>query len=275
MQHIADTTTLNNGVKMPWLGLGVYKTTEGQEVRQAVSTALAQGYRSIDTAALYGNERGVGEALKASELSRDSVFVTTKVWNSEQGYESTLRAFEDSRQRLGLEFIDLYLIHWPVKGKFKDTWNALEKLYNEGRVRAIGVSNFQIHHLEELLSQAKVVPAVNQVEYHPRLTQEDLRLYCRKHNIQMEAWSPLMRGQVLTHPVVEEISRKYGKTSAQVVLRWELEQQVVTIPKSVHPNRIAENANLFDFALNPQEIAQISNLNENHRVGPNPDDFEF
>ncbi len=275
IQHISDTATLNNGVKMPWLGLGVYKTPEGQEVRQAVTTALARGYRSIDTAALYGNERGVGEALKISELPREAVFVTTKVWNSEQGYESTLKAFAASQKRLGLDYVDLYLIHWPVKGKYKDTWRALEKLYFDGWVRAIGVSNFQIHHLEDLLTDAVVVPAINQVEYHPRLTQENLLLYCKEHKIQMEAWSPLMRGQVLTHPVVVEISRKYGKTPAQVILRWDLEKQVVTIPKSVHPNRIDENANIFDFALEPQEVAQISSLNNNHRVGPDPDDFDF
>ena len=274
-EHFFHCTTLHNGVKMPWLGLGVYKAAEGEEVEGAVRTALEVGYRSIDTAAIYGNERGVGKAVRESGLPREEVFITTKVWNDRQGYESTLQAFEESRQRLGVEYVDLYLIHWPVKGKYKETWRALEKLYKDGWVRAIGVSNFQIHHLEDLLADCEIRPMVNQVELHPRLTQEPLRDFCRKHQIQVEAWSPLMRGQIFDHPVVVELSRKYGKTPAQILLRWDLQHGIVTIPKSVRPERIRENAGIFDFTLAEEDMAKLDALNENRRIGPDPDNFDF
>lgn len=275
IRHISECATLHNGVKMPWLGLGVYKAREGGEVEGAVRAAIAAGYRSIDTAAFYQNEAGVGRAVRESGIPREEVFLTTKVWNSDQGYETTLRAFETSRKKLGVDYVDLYLIHWPVKGKYRETWRALEKLYEDGWVRAIGVSNFQIHHLEDLMKDCRIVPMVNQVEYHPRLTQEDLFHFCREHGIQPEAWSPLMRGRILDHPTVVELAGRYGKTPAQIILRWDLEHGVVTIPKSVREERIRENADIFDFALSPEDVAQLDALNRNERVGPDPDHFDF
>lgn len=273
MLNIESTTTLNNGVKMPWFGLGVYKVQEGNEVKKAVETALKAGYRSVDTASFYENEAGVGEGISESGVPREDIFVTTKVWNDQQGYKETLAAFEESRRKLGLDVIDLYLIHWPVTGKFKETWRALEELYSDGKVRAIGVSNFQIHHLEDLLKDAKVVPAVNQVEYHPLLTQVELHNYCKERGIQLEAWAPLVRGRVFDNPILVNLSEKYGKTPAQIVLRWDLQNEVVTIPKSVTPERIQSNMDIFDFYLTEEDMQKISNLNENHRTGPDPDTF--
>lgn len=272
VEDLNDAAVLSNGVRMPWLGLGVYRMAEGDEVIRAVRHALQVGYRHIDTAMLYGNEAGVGEAIRSADVPRDQIFVTTKVWNSDQGYDSTLRAFEDSRKRLGFDQVDLYLIHWPVPGQFKDTWRALERLYRDGRARAIGVCNFQVHHLEELLTDAQVVPMVNQVECHPFLTQANVRAYCRSHGIQVEAWAPLARGH-LDPPLLAELGHRYGKTPAQIVLRWDLEHEVVTIPKSSHPERIAENANLFDFRLTPEDVAAIDRLNADHRFGLHPDHF--
>jgi len=275
VQHIADAAVLANGVHMPWLGLGVYKAKEGEEVEQAVKAALRIGYRSIDTAAFYGNEEGVGRAVRESGIPREEIFITTKVWNSDQGYERTLAAFEASLQRLGMEYVDLYLIHWPVKGKYKETWRALETLYKEGKARAIGVSNFQVHHLEDLMADAEIKPMVNQVEFHPFLTQEKLRDFCRREGIQLEAWSPLMRGEVVNVPEIVELAEKYGKTPAQIVLRWDLQHGVVTIPKSVREARIRENADLFDFELSAEDMAKLDALNRNHRFGPDPDNFNF
>ncbi|KAA8785737.1 diketogulonate reductase-like aldo/keto reductase [Paenibacillus sp. 4624] len=275
MKHVQDTTTLNNGVKMPWLGFGVFKVKDGDEVVSAVKTAIEAGYRSIDTAKVYNNESGVALGIRESGIAREDLFITTKVWNSDQGYESTLAAFEESMKRLELEYLDLYLIHWPVKGKYKDTWRALEKLYKEGRVRAIGVSNFQTHHLEDLLMDATVKPAVNQVELHPLLTQKELRDYCSTHEIQIEAWSPLGQGNLMEHPLLQDIAAKYGKSPAQVILRWDLQNGIVTIPKSVTPERIHANTELYDFELTAEEIEQINGLNENKRFGSDPDNFNF
>ncbi|MGG2198559.1 aldo/keto reductase [Paenibacillus validus] len=274
LKQIHDATTLNNGVTMPWLGLGVWKTKDGDEVVQAVTDALAAGYRSIDTAASYGNEAGVGQALKASGIPREQLFVTTKVWNADQGFESTLRAFEESRRKLQLETIDLYLIHWPVKGKYKETWKALIKLRDEGYVRAIGVSNFQVHHLQDLIDDSGVVPAVNQVEFHPLLQQLELRRFCQKQRIQLEAWSPLMQGN-LDLPLLTELAGKYGKSPAQIILRWDLQHGIVTIPKSVTKHRIQENADLFDFALTDEDMTRLDGLNQDRRFGPDPDNFDF
>lgn len=271
--RLTDTATLHNGVEMPYVGLGVYKAMEGQEVENAVKAALKHGYRSIDTAQFYANERGVGKALKESGVPREEVFITTKVWNDSQGYDSTLRAFEASREKLGLDYIDLYLIHWPITGKYKDTWRALEHLYREKKVRAIGVSNFQIYHLEEVMEDCEVKPMVNQIELHPKLTQRELLTFCQKHDIQVEAWSPLMRGKFFDHPTLIALSKKYNKTVAQIILRWDIQQKIVTIPKSVNEARIKENANIFDFELTEQEITDIAKMNENLRLGPNPDDF--
>lgn len=275
VKSLQDCTTLHNGVKMPWLGLGVFQVQEGQEVMDSVKAAIKAGYRSIDTAAIYKNEEGVGQAIKECGVPREELFITTKLWNSEQGYESTLQAYEESMEKLGLDYLDLYLIHWPVpaKGKYKETWKAFEKLYKEGRVRAIGVSNFQVHHLEDLMKDAEIKPMVNQVEYHPRLTQAELLTYCKNNHIQLEAWSPLMQGGLLDNPMLQEIAEKYNKSTAQVILRWDLQNGVVTIPKSIKEHRIIENADVFDFELTSEEMAQIHALNKNERIGPNPDDF--
>ncbi|AEV17941.1 aldo/keto reductase [Geobacillus sp. G4] len=275
MNGLQDCATLHNGVKMPWVGLGVYKVKEGEEVRSAVRTALEIGYRHVDTAAFYENEEGVGRAIRESGIPREQVFVTTKVWNTDQGYETTLKAFDKSLKKLGFDYVDLYLVHWPVKGKYKETYKALEKLYKDGYVRAIGVSNFHIHHLQDVLADCEIKPMVNQVEYHPRLTQKELLTFCRENGIQLEAWSPLMRGEILSEPTIIDIGRKYGKTPAQVVLRWDLQHGVVTIPKSVTPARIKENADIFDFSLTDEEMKQIDALNLNKRVGPDPDNFNF
>lgn len=279
ISRIQDTTTLHNGVKMPWFGIGVFKVEEGPELVNAVKFAIKQGYRSIDTAAIYDNEEGVGQAIregiKEANIRREELFVTSKVWNSDLGYESTIAAYETSLKKLGLDYLDLYLIHWPVAGKYKDAWRALETLYKEGRVRAIGVSNFQIHHLEDLLKDAEIKPVVNQVEYHPRLTQKELKAFCQEYGIQFEAWSPLMQGQLLDNPVLQEIAAKHSKSIAQVIIRWDLQNGVVTIPKSTKEHRIIENSTVFDFELTAEEMQKINELNQNHRVGPDPDNFDF
>lgn len=273
--HIfTDGPTLNNGVTMPWLGLGVWKTKEGEEVIQSVKSAIAAGYRSIDTAAIYGNEEGVGQAIRESGVSRDELFITTKVWNDDQGYEQTLKAFETSRKKLGLDFLDLYLVHWPGKDKYLDTWKALIHLQKEGLVRSIGVSNFQIRHLQHIIEDTGVVPVVNQVELHPLLSQKELLSYARENNIVLEAWSPLMQGN-LDQPKLVEIAEKYGKTVAQVILRWDIQNGVIVIPKSVKEHRIRENAGIFDFELSAEDMAVIDGLNQNKRFGSNPDEFLF
>ncbi|PYZ91615.1 aldo/keto reductase [Salipaludibacillus keqinensis] len=271
--NIRSTTTLNNGVTMPWLGLGVYKAEEGDEVVRAVQEALIAGYRSIDTASFYQNEEGVGRAIAQSDVPRDEIFITTKVWNDDQGYNETLAAFEQSRRKLGVDVIDLYLIHWPVTGKFKDTWRAMEKLYEDGKVRAIGVSNFLVHHLENLLENATVVPAVNQVEYHPWLSQPDLYDFCKGKGIQVEAWSPLTRGRKFDDLQLKEIAERHGKTPAQVLIRWDLQNEVVTIPKSVTKERIQANTEVFDFQLSETEMDVLNECNEGLRFGPHPDEF--
>ncbi|RXJ02765.1 aldo/keto reductase [Anaerobacillus alkaliphilus] len=274
MKSIQDTTVLHNGVNMPWLGFGVYKVEEGQQVEESIHTAFEVGYRSIDTAAFYENEVGVGKAVRNSGIAREEIFVTTKVKNPDQGYESTLRAFDESYKKLGLDYIDLYLIHWAVPGKYLDTWRALEKLYKDGLVRAIGVSNFQIHHIEDVFSICEVKPMVNQVEYHPLLTQEPLLRYCKEQQIQLEAWSPLARGQILGNPTLVELAEKYQKSPAQIVLRWDLQNGVVTIPKSVTVKRIKENADIFDFEISQEDMKLISGLNEDFRTGLHPDEIK-
>ncbi len=228
MEHLQSTKTLNNGVRMPGFGLGVFKVEDGAELVDAVKTAIQLGYRSIDTAAIYGNEEGVGRGIQLglaeTGLRREDIFVTSKVWNADLGYESTLHAYEESLKKLQLDYLDLYLIHWPVEGKYKEAWRALETLYREGKVRAIGVSNFQPHHLDELLKDADIKPAINQVEFHPKLTQETLYTYLNSHGIQMEAWSPLMQGELLHHPLITELADTYSKTPAQIILRWDVQK---------------------------------------------------
>ncbi|MGG0410759.1 aldo/keto reductase [Peribacillus simplex] len=279
VKNLQDTTTLHNGVKMPWFGLGVFKVEEGPELINAVKVAIKHGYRSIDTAAIYENEEGVGqgirEGLKEAGISREDLFVTSKVWNADLGYESTIAAYEKSLKKLGLEYLDLYLIHWPVEGKYKEAWRALETLYKEGKVKAIGVSNFQIHHLKDLMEGAGVKPMVNQVECHPRLTQKEVQAFCKEQGIQLEAWSPLMQGELLDNDVLQAIATKHGKSVAQVILRWDLQNGIVTIPKSTKEHRIVENSSVFDFELTGEEMNQIEALNQNHRVGPDPDNFDF
>ncbi|MGR2780720.1 glyoxal/methylglyoxal reductase [Bacillus subtilis] len=272
---LKDTVKLHNGVEMPWFGLGVFKVENGNEATESVKAAIKNGYRSIDTAAIYKNEEGVGIGIKESGVAREELFITSKVWNEDQGYETTLAAFEKSLERLQLDYLDLYLIHWPGKDKYKDTWRALEKLYKDGKIRAIGVSNFQVHHLEELLKDAEIKPMVNQVEFHPRLTQKELRDYCKAQGIQLEAWSPLMQGQLLDNEVLTQIAEKHNKSVAQVILRWDLQHEVVTIPKSIKEHRIIQNADIFDFELSQEDMDKIDALNKDERVGPNPDELLF
>jgi diketogulonate reductase-like aldo/keto reductase len=270
------TLTLNNGVTIPQFGLGVWQAQDGAEVERAIAAAFESGYRLIDTAAIYGNEQGVGNAIKASGLKRDEIFLTTKLWNSDQGYDSTLRAFDASIERLGVDYVDMYLIHWPMPkvGKFVDTWKAFEKLYADKRIRAIGVSNFTVPHLEALLAQAEIVPAVDQIELHPRLSQPEIRAYCEAHDIKVESYSPIMHGgEVLEDPVIKRIAEAHGKSPAQVVLRWHIQHGLIVIPKSVNPERIRENIAIFDFELALEEMEVIDAMNTNTRVGADPDTF--
>ena len=275
INNISDKVELNNGIKMPWLGLGVMRLDDGKEVEYAIHNAFEAGYRSIDTAVIYGNENGVSNAIENSGLKREEIFLTSKIWNSEQGYNSTLKSFDKTLTKLGVDYLDLYLIHWPVEDKFKYTWRALEKLYEEKLVRSIGVSNFMIHHLEELFKTLNVVPAINQIEFHPYLTQPDLIKYCNDHLIQVEAWSPIMKGTAGNVPEIVKISNKYNKTPTQVVLRWELQKKIVVIPKSTNKNRIIENAQIFDFELEEKEITILDSLDRNYRFGGDPYNFDF
>ncbi|MEU2432780.1 aldo/keto reductase [Streptomyces sp. NPDC007861] len=269
--------TLNNGVAMPQLGFGVWQVPDA-EAAQAVGTALEAGYRSIDTAAVYENEKGTGEALAASGIPREELFVTTKLWNGDQGYDATLRAFDASLARLGLDHVDLYLIHWPVPAKdaYVDTYKALETVLADGRARAIGVSNFLPEHLERLLAETSVVPAVNQIELHPQLQQAESRAFHAEHGIATEAWSPLGQGRgLLEVPTVVAVAQKHGRTAAQVVLRWHLQLGNVVIPKSVTPSRIRENIEVFDFELDTDDLAALAALDEGRRLGPDPASFNL
>ncbi|MGG7570524.1 aldo/keto reductase [Streptomyces sirii] len=269
--------TLNNGIAMPQLGFGVWQVPD-DEAATAVGHALDAGYRSIDTAAIYGNEEGTGKALSASGLPRDELFVTTKLWNSEQGYDATLRAFDASLAKLGLEYVDLYLIHWPLPARdaYVDTYKALEKIYTDGRAKAIGVSNFQPAHLERLLGETSVVPAVNQIELHPQFQQAESRAVHARHGIATEAWSPLGQGRgLLQDPTIARLAAKHGKTPAQVVLRWHVQLGNVVIPKSVTPSRIAENIDVFDFALDDADLTALAGLDTGNRLGPDPATFDM
>jgi len=274
LTDLSSKTTLHNGVEMPWLGLGVYKMDDGNEVKEAVKAAINNGYRSIDTAAVYGNEAGVGAAIKEVDVPREELFITSKLWNKSQGYEKTLAAFEQTLERLGLDYLDLYLIHWPVPeaDQYKATWRAFEKLYQEKKIRAIGVSNFKEEHLKELIQGSQVTPMVNQVEFHPHLSQEPLRSFCRDHNIQVEAWSPLKQGELFGDATLKEIAERHDKTVAQVMIRWDLQSGVVTIPKSSKVSRIKENSDVFDFELSSQDMRAINQLKD-ERIGPDPATF--
>lgn len=272
---VIPSKILANGVNMPYLGLGVYKMTNREEAIQAMSKALEFGYRAIDTAALYYNEEEVGEAIRASEVPREEIFVTTKVWNTDQGYDETLRAFETSMKKLGLDYIDLYLTHWPVEEKFVDTYRAIERLYEERLIRVPGVSNHHIHHLEKVFLKANVKPMVNQVEMHPYLSQEQLSAFCKENEMALTAWSPLGRGVILQDETILAIAEKVGKSTAQVILRWHYQHDSISIPKSVTPCRIKENAQVFDFELSKEQMTRLDQLNKNQRFGKNPDNFNF
>ncbi|GKV69875.1 glyoxal reductase [Sporosarcina sp. NCCP-2716] len=265
------TKQLKNGVEMPRFGLGVYKMTDPEQTVEAITYALRNGYRAIDTAAIYENEAETGEAIRMSGLDRSELFITSKVWNTDQGYDQTLRAFETSLKKLGLDYLDLYLTHWPMPGTFADTYRAIERLYDEKLIRVPGVSNHHIHHLEELAVTANVAPMVNQVELHPLLTQVPLRDYCLDHGIAVTSWSPLARGQLLDNTVLTEIGEAHGKTAAQVIIRWHLQHDLIVIPKSVTPERILENSQVGDFQLTDEEMVKIDGLNRNERTGTDPD----
>lgn len=266
---------LSNGVEMPMLGLGVYKMTNKEETIAAITHALSTGYRAIDTASLYNNEEEVGQAIKQSQIPREELFITTKVWNSDQGYDETLKAFEVSLKKLDLDYIDLYLTHWPVAEKYVDTYRAIERLYEEKLIRVPGVSNHHTHHLEKIMANANVLPAVNQIECHPYLSQQPLRAFCKEHNITVTAWSPLGRGNVLEDETLIQIGKQHGKSTAQVILRWHYQNDVIAIPKSVTPKRIEENAAIFDFQLTEEDMILINTLNQNKRYGKDPDNFHL
>ena len=268
--------TLNNGLRMPQLGFGVWQVPD-EEVTAAVTKALEVGYRAIDTAKVYENEAGVGRALAKSNIPREELFITTKVWNSDQGYENTLKAFDASLERLGLDYVDLYLIHWPMPehDEYVETYKALEKLYHDGLVKAIGVCNFNIEHLQRLLDECDVVPTVNQVECHPYLQQKELKDFCEKHNIYVESWSPLNQGgAVLQDDVVGQIAEQRGKTPAQVIIRWHLQSSSSVIPKSVTPSRIEENFDVFNFELSADDMEKLADIDRNERKGPEPSEMD-
>ncbi|WP_107841477.1 aldo/keto reductase [Metasolibacillus meyeri] len=273
--HLQSTKRLANDVEMPLFGLGVYKMTDRDETIAAITKALQVGYRAVDTAALYYNEAEVGEAIRHSGVPREEIFVTTKVWNSDQGYDNTLRAFETSLKKLNMDYIDLYLTHWPVVEKFVDTYRAIERLYDEKLIRVPGVSNHHQHHLEQLLAKANIAPTVNQIEVHPYLSQQDLRAFCAQQDIAVTAWSPLGRGGVLVDETIQSIAAAHGKSPAQIVLRWHLQNDIIVIPKSVTPQRIEENAQIFDFELAEQDMHKLDALNQNKRFGQDPDNFKF
>ncbi|MFJ7733591.1 aldo/keto reductase [Lysinibacillus sp. NPDC097231] len=272
--------TLNNGLEMPFIGYGVFRVPEGDDLAEAVKTAIAKGYRSIDTAQVYRNEESVGRGIRTAIdeglVTREELFVTSKVWNDGLSYEETLAAYDSSLKKLGLEYLDLYLVHWPgIDANYMDVYKALEKIYQDGRVRSIGVSNFHVHHLEKLLKEATVVPVINQIEFHPHLTQEKVRAYCKEKGIQVEAWSPLMNGALLEEALIQQLASKYSKTPAQIVLRYDVQHSVVTIPKTMTPARMTENLNVFNFALTEEEMVQLDALNDGLRCGPDPEKFNF
>ena len=261
-----STAKLNNGIQIPRLGLGVYQVPSGKSTVKAVKYALKIGYKHIDTAMIYGNESDVGRALKDSDVKREDIFITTKVWNSDQGYDSTLKAFEASLKRLGLSYVDLYLIHWPIQEKILETWKAMTNLLNNGKVNAIGVSNYSINELKETVQSSDIVPVINQVEFHPFLYQKELLRFCKSNSILLEAYSPLTRGKRLDDPNIVGIARAYGKTAAQILVRWNLQHYLIVIPKSRHDERILENSQVFDFHINQKDMEILDTLNENLRT---------
>lgn len=268
--HIETKVKLNNGIEMPMFGLGTYQTGKGEETQAAVLHALEVGYRLVDTAKLYGNEKDVGDALKRSSIPREEVFITTKLWNSDHGYDAVIAACGESLKKMGLSCLDLYLIHWPVEGLRNETWRAMESLLEEGKCRAVGVSNYMIWHLEELLSSSSTIPAVNQVEFSPYLYQKELLDFCRSHDIHLEAYSPLTKGQKLNDPRLAAIASKYSKSPAQILIRWVLQHGIIVIPKSARKKRIDENADVFDFTISPEDMKELDSFDQNLRTSWDP-----
>jgi diketogulonate reductase-like aldo/keto reductase len=273
MNNLEESIKLRNGISIPRIGFGTYLIEDGETVIRAVKTALEVGYRHIDTASIYGNEKGIGRAIEESDVKREDIFLTSKVWNTEQGYNETLEAFENSLERLRTDYLDLYLIHWP-KPISGETWKAMEKIYKVGRVKAIGVSNFMVHHLEPLLESCEITPMVDQVELHPQFPQDKLREFCREHDIVVEAWGPLMQGKVFHVELMKELSKKYGKTIAQITLRWHCQLGHVAIPKSSKPERIESNVDIFDFKISDEDMKKIETL-KGERIGGHPDKIDF
>ncbi len=263
--------TLNNGVKIPQLGYGTFKCSN-EEAEAGVLAALACGYRHIDTALIYENEKGVGSGIQKSGVPREEIFLVSKLWNDDQGYDRTLKAFEVTLADLQTDYLDMYLIHWP-RPLNKETWKAMTKLYNEGRVKSIGVSNFTQKHLLELMDSSDIVPVINQVELHPQLPQQDMQEFCSKHGIHIEAWGPLMQGKIFQVDLMKNLSEKYGKSIAQIALRWHIQQEIITIPKSNKPQRIQSNFEVFDFEISAEDMKQIESLNTGERLGPHPDEI--
>ena len=268
-----QSLVLNNGVKMPILGLGVYKSAE--YTKEAVLAALEAGYRHIDTAAFYGNEKEVGDAIRESGIPREEIFVTTKLWNDDQRAGLQRESMEKSLEKLQMDYVDLYLLHWPVAEYYIPSWHILEELQAEGKTKCIGVSNFHMNHLMDLMAHSKTVPVVNQIECHPYLNQQPLRSFCNKLGIQVTAWAPLGRAHMFEDPVIQELAAVYGKTPAQIILRWEIQNNIIVIPKSVNKERIIQNSDIFDFELRPEDMAKMNGLNKNQRFGPSPDTFDF
>lgn len=273
ISDITGSAELNNGLQMPYLGLGVYKTADGKEVTQAIHDAFDIGYRHVDTASFYKNEEGVGEAIKTSGIDRKDIFLTTKAWIEDMGAEKTIKAFETSLNKLQTDYIDLYLIHWPVPSLLIETWKAMEGLYQEGKIKAIGVCNCLEHQITDIIAETSIKPMVVQNEFHPRLVQPNILSFCKDHNIQLEAWSPLMRGRILEDATLLDLAKKYNKSTAQIILRWDLQKGVITIPKSTHKERIAANADIFDFELSLEDIERIDSLDKEERTGAHPDHF--
>lgn len=267
------TITLSNGIKMPSIGLGTWQVKDKQEGINAVKSAIKAGYKAIDTAVVYQNEEAVGEGLKQSGINRDELFVTTKVYNDMQGYEETHQSFKESLERLNLDYVDLYLIHWPITEKYHETWRAMEEIYESGKAKAIGISNFHPQHIEDLMTTAKIKPMINQIERHPNLNQNELIAYCKERDIAITAYSPLGHGQLLEHPVIKHIGEAHNKSVAQVILRWDVQNGITAVPKSVNADRIAANITIFDFELTEEEMKQIDSLHTDERVNKNPDIF--
>lgn len=276
IKNLQDTVTLNNDTQIPGLGLGVFKIPN-DETAEIVASSIENGYRLIDTAQIYGNEVGVGQGIQAglakTGLKREDLFITSKVWNFGMDQATAAESIQTSLDKLQLDYVDLFLVHWPGHNEYKAAWQALEEAYAAGKVKAIGVSNFEQHHLEDLLSFAKVTPVLNQIESHPKLAQDDLRAFNAAHDIKSQAWSPLMQGQILDNEVLQTLADKYHKTVAQIVLRWDIQRDVLLVVKSVKPERMLSNADVFDFELTDEDMAMIDHLNEDLRVGPNPDEF--